>query len=123
MEQNLTFMLIETADEMQRTLEHIDKICAEQNELIAVVESSEKAKKFKEFCNSLRSEITNTLIQKTQLETRHKLLVDVIDVCQANEDTAIVVSNLCKAFGIFQDIPEKQTQKQSEKIVPFTQKK
>lgn len=121
MEQNLTFMLIETADEMQRTLEHIDKVCAEQKELIAVVEASEKAKKFKSFCDSLKSDITNTLIQKTQLEARHELLVNVIDACQANEETAIIVSMLCKAFGIFQNIPDKT--KKSAKIIPFTQKK
>lgn len=107
MEQNLTFMLIETADEMQRTIEHISKVIEEQNELISTIMSSEKADKFKTFCDSLKTDIASTVVQKTHLLTRHALLTEIIEKCQQNEEFAILMSKLCRAFGIFDYISQK----------------
>lgn len=101
MEENLTFMLVETADEMERTILHIDDVVKEQRELIEILRKSEKAEKFEDFTKSIEEEINNTLEQQAHLHQRHALLVDVIDSCRADEDIAKVVSALCNAFGIF----------------------
>lgn len=122
MEKDLTFMLIETADEMERTLSHIDKVTAEQNELIELVNKSDKAKKFESFTHSLKNDINNTLNQKARLETRLTMLRDVINVCQSNANVANVVSTLCRAFGIFgTNIPEEPV-KESDKVIEFPKK-
>lgn len=121
MEKDLTFMLIETADEMERTLSHIDKVTAEQNELIELVNESDKAKKFESFTHSLKNDIDNTLNQKAQLEERHAMLRDVIKECQSNAHVASVVSTLCRAFGIFgTNMPEKPAEE--GKVIKFKKK-
>lgn len=118
MEKNLTFMLIETADEMARTLTHIDKVTAEQNELIELVNKSDKAKKFENFTNSLKDDINDTRNQKAQLKARLEMLHAVIKECQQNEHTADVVSTLCRAFGIFgSDMPEEPVE--DNKVITF----
>mgnify|MGYP001661260505 FL=1 len=122
MEKDLTFMLIETADEMERTLSHIDKVTAEQNELIELVNESDKAKKFEGFTHSLKNDIDNTLNQKAQLEERHAMLCDVIKECQSNAHVASVVSTLCRAFGIFgMNMPEEPAE-EGGKIIEFPKK-
>lgn len=122
MEKDLTFMLIETADEMERTLSHIDKVTAEQNELIELVNESDKAKKFESFTHSLKNDINNTLNQRAQLEERHAMLRDVIKECQSNAHVASVVSTLCRAFGIFgMNMPEKPAE-EGGKIIEFQKK-
>lgn len=122
MEKNLTFMLIETADEMERTLSHIDKVTAEQNELIELVNESDKAKKFEGFTHSLTNDVNNTLNQKAQLEERHAMLRDVIKECQSNTHVASVVSTLCRAFGIFgTNMPDKPAEEDC-KVVEFSKK-
>lgn len=122
MEKDLTFMLIETADEMERTLSHIDKVTAEQNELIELVNESDKAKKFEGFTHSLKNDIDNTLNQKAQLEERHAMLCDVIKECQSNAHVASVVSTLCRAFGIFgMNMPEEPAE-EGGKIIEFSKK-
>ena len=122
MEKDLTFMLIETADEMERTLSHIDKVTAEQNELIELVNKSDKAKKFESFTHSLKNDINNTLSQKTQLEERLAMLRDVIKECQADSHVANVVSTLCRAFGIFgTNMPEEHVE-ESDKVIEFSKK-
>ena len=122
MEKDLTFMLIETADEMERTLFHIDKVTAEQNELIELVNESDKAKKFESFTHSLKNDIDNTLNQKAQLEERHAMLRDVIKECQSNAHVASVVSTLCRAFGIFgTNMPEEPTE-EGDKVIEFPKK-
>lgn len=124
MKENLTYRLIETADEMQRTLEHIDKVVSEQKELVELVKSSEKAKQFEGFTTSLEADIDNTVAQRAQLEQRHELLVEVIDACQADERIASVVSTLCEAFGIFQvaEQPEQVEPEETGKIIEFQKK-
>lgn len=122
MEKDLTFMLIETADEMERTLSHIDKVTAEQNELIELVNKSDKAKKFESFTHSLKNDIDNTLSQKTQLEERHAMLRDVIKECQSNAYVASVVSTLCRAFGIFGANTPEEPVEESDKVIEFPKK-
>lgn len=122
MEKDLTFMLIETADEMERTLSHIDKVTAEQNELIELVNKSDKAKKFESFTHSLKNDIDNTLNQKAQLEERLAMFHDVIKECQADSHVANVVSTLCRAFGIFgTNMPEEHVE-ESGKVIEFPKK-
>lgn len=122
MEKDLTFMLIETADEMERTLSHIDKVTAEQNELIELVNESDKAKKFESFTHSLKNDIDNTLNQKAQLEERHAMLRDVIKECQSNAHVTSVVSMLCRAFGIFgMNMPEEPAE-EGDKVIEFPKK-
>lgn len=122
MEKDLTFMLIETADEMERTLSHIDKVTAEQNELIELVNESDKAKKFESFTHSLKNDIDNTLNQKTQLEERHAMLRDVIKECQSNAHVASVVSTLCRAFGIFGTNMPEEPAEEGDKVIEFPKK-
>ena len=122
MEKDLTFMLIETADEMERTLSHIDKVTAEQNELIELVNESDKAKKFESFTHSLKNDIDNTLSQKTQLEERHAMLRDVIKECQSNVYVASVVSTLCRAFGIFGANTPEEPVEEGDKVIEFPKK-
>ena len=122
MEKDLTFMLIETADEMERTLSHIDKVTAEQNELIELVNKSDKAKKFESFTHSLKNDIDNTLNQKAQLEERHAMLRDVIKECQSNAHVASVVSTLCRAFGIFGTNMPEEPAEESDKVIEFPKK-
>lgn len=122
MEKDLTFMLIETADEMERTLSHIDKVTAEQNELVELINKSDKAKKFEDFTHSLKNDIDNTLNQKARLETRLAMLRDVISVCQSNADVANVVSTLCRAFGIFGTNMPEEPVKESSKVIEFVKK-
>lgn len=122
MEKDLTFMLIETADEMERTLSHIDKVTAEQNELIELVNESDKAKKFESFTHSLKNDIDNTLNQKAQLEERHAMLRDVIKECQLNAHVASVVSTLCRAFGIFGTNMPEEPAEESGKVIEFPKK-
>lgn len=122
MEKDLTFMLIETADEMERTLSHIDKVTAEQNELIELVNKSNKAKKFESLTHSLTNDINNALNQRAQLEARLAMLRDVINECQSNVDVASVVSMLCRAFGIFgTNIPEEPAE-EGGKVIEFSKK-
>ena len=121
MEKDLTFMLIETADEMERTLSHIDKVTAEQNELIELINKSDKAKKFEDFTHSLENDINDTRAQKEHLEKRHAMLREVINVCQSNADVANVVSTLCRAFGIFAaNMSEESVE--DDKVVEFKKK-
>lgn len=122
MEKDLTFMLIETADEMERTLSHIDKVTAEQNELIELVNESDKAKKFEGFTHSLKNDIDNTLNQKAQLEERHAMLRDVIKECQSNAHVASVVSTLCRAFGIFDTNMPEEPAEEGGKVIEFPKK-
>lgn len=122
MEKDLTFMLIETADEMERTLSHIDKVTAEQNELIELVNESDKAKKFESFTHSLKNDIDNTLNQKAQLKVRLAMLCDVIKECQSNTRIANVVSTLCRAFGIFGTNMLEEPAKESSKVIEFPKK-
>lgn len=122
MKKDLTFMLIETADEMERTLSHIDKVIAEQNELIELVSESDKAKKFESFTHSLKNDIDNTLNQKAQLEERHAMLRDVIKECQSNTYVASVVSTLCRAFGIFGVNMSEEPVEESGKVIDFPKK-
>ena len=121
MEKDLTFMLIETADEMERALSHIDEVTAEQNELIELVNESNKAKKFESFTHSLKNDIDNTLNQKAQLEERHTMLRDVIKECQSNAHVASVVSTFCRAFGIFSTNTSEKSAK-DDKVVEFKKK-
>lgn len=122
MEKDLTFMLIETADEMERTLSHIDKVTAEQNELIELVNKSDKAKKFEDFTHSLKNDINNTFNQKAQLKERLAMLRDVIKECQVDSHIANVVSTLCRAFGIFgTNMPEEHVE-ESDKVIEFPKK-
>lgn len=123
MEKNLTFMLIETADEMERTLSHIDKVTAEQNELIELINNSDKAKKFKVFTHSLEDDINNTRAQKEHLEKRHAMLRDVIKECQADSHVANVVSTLCRAFGIFGQNVNDEKQEEGAEVIEFPKKK
>lgn len=122
MEKDLTFMLIETADEMERTLSHIDKVTVEQNELIELVNESDKAKKFESFTHSLKNDIDNTLNQKAQLEERHAMLRDVIKECQSNTHVASVVSTLCRAFGIFGTNMPEEPAEEGGKVIEFPKK-
>lgn len=122
MEKDLTFMLIETADEMERTLSHIDKVTAEQNELIELVNESDKAKKFESFTHSLKNDIDNTLNQKAQLKKRHAMLRDVIKECQSNAHVASVVSTLCRAFGIFGTNMPEEPAEEGGKVIEFKKK-
>lgn len=122
MEKDLTFMLIETADEMERTLSHIDKVTAEQNELIELVNESDKAKKFESFTHSLKNDIDNTLNQKAQLEERHAMLRDVIKECQSNAHVASVVSTLCRAFDIFGTNMPEEPAEEGGKVIEFPKK-
>ena len=122
MEKDITFMLIEAADEMERTLAHIDKVTAEQNELIELVNESDKAKKFEIFTHSLKDDIDNTLSQKTQLKTRHAMLRDVIKECQSNAHVASVVSTLCRAFGIFGTNMPEEPAEEGDKVIEFPKK-
>lgn len=122
MEKDLTFMLIETADEMERTLSHINKVTAEQNELIELVNESDKAKKFESFTHSLKNDIDNTLNQKAQLEARHTMLRDVINECHADAHVASVVSTLCRAFGIFGTNILEEHAEEDSKVIEFPKK-
>ena len=122
MEKDLTFMLVETADEMERTLSHIDKVTAEQNELIKLVNESDRAKKFESFTHSLKNDIDNTLNQRAQLEKRHAMLRDVVKECQSNAHVASVVSTLCRAFGIFATNMLEEPVEESDKVIEFPKK-
>lgn len=122
MEKDLTFMLIETADEMEGTLSHIDNVTAEQNELIELVNESDKAKKFESFTHSLKNDIDNTLNQKAQLEERHAMLRDVIKECQSNAHVASVVSTLCRVFGIFGTNMPEEPAEEGGKVIEFPKK-
>lgn len=97
---NYTHMLIETADEMQSSIENIDKVINEQAELVDVVEKSEKSKKFEEFTSSLKQQIEETIKQKNQLIAKRDLLEDVIEMCK-DENVANAISTFCVVFGIF----------------------
>jgi hypothetical protein len=115
--ENYTHMLIETADEMQRSIENVDKVVAEQAELIKVVEKSDKAKQFETFTTSLKQQITETLGQKKQLVFRHAQLESVIEMCK-DENIAAAISTFCIAFGIFGIQPEHVTRnKQADEPV------
>lgn len=98
--ENYTHMLIETADEMQCSIENIDKVVAEQAELIKVVEKSDKAKQFETFTTSLKQQIAETLEQKKQLVFRHAQLERVIRMCE-DENIAEAISTFCVTFGFF----------------------
>lgn len=104
--ENITHMLVEISDEMQKSIETVDRVVAEQNELIQIVVSSDKAEKFESFTNSLQEQIDNGIKQKEQLQKRSLLLSEVIDACQ-DEKIANAISTFAYAFGIFGlEIPE-----------------
>lgn len=107
MNDNYTYLLIETADEMEQTIEHIDKVIDEQNELVEVINSNEKAEKFKSFCEVLTLETNATLEQRDSLSSRLQMLNNIIFECQNDEKIANMITLFCKAFNVFGNTDEK----------------
>lgn len=101
MKRNLTYMLVETADEMERTLSHIDNVTTEQSELITLITNADESKRFENFTKELGANVDNTKQQRKTLEEQLTLLREVIAECDNDENIAHVVATLCVAFRIF----------------------
>lgn len=108
MNDDYTYLLIETADEMEQTLKHIDNVVNEQNELVDVINSNENGEKFKKFCEALTLETNATLEQRDSLSSRLQMLNNIIFECQNDKKIANMITLFCKAFNVFGNIDENQ---------------
>lgn len=98
---NYSYKLIEMDDEITKSIENIDAVIAQQNELVKVIQKHpEDSKKFEFFIKSLNEQTSNLEQQKNVMQYRQDCLKQVLNVCAANEMSAYVVSMLLEGLGL-----------------------
>lgn len=95
--------LEEMKDSMEESLRNIDKVMEQQQMLIDVVESSDKAENFKDFCEQLKSQIEDLKSQKSTLLHRKDLLESLLYESKKLETSKLTIIKLLDLFGIFEE--------------------
>lgn len=102
-ENSKLYRLEEMSDSMTQSIDHVRKITQEQEELLAVVKVSDKAKTFKSFIKEMDETIINNYKQIEVLIGRRNALDKVIKICKNDENYEEAMTLLLNAFGIFEE--------------------
>lgn len=96
---NYKYVLEETAESMEKSIDNLSKVIASQTTLCEIVENSEKKEDMKEFTQGLRLQIADYNKQKKVLEYRLSHLQEVIKYYKDSE-FGYAISLLLEAFGV-----------------------
>lgn len=102
-ENSKLYRLEEMSDSMTQSIDHVRKITQEQEELLAVVKISDKAKTFESFIKEMDETIINNYKQIEVLIGRRDALDKVIKICKNDENCEEAMTLLLNAFSIFEE--------------------
>lgn len=92
---NYTYKLEELVDQMHNSVANADKIISEQQELINVIESSEKHEVFESFTKELKSSIKDQSAKIADCKNRVILIEKLIEVCKDDMTKATAITVCC----------------------------
>ena len=93
------YVLEETAESMEKSIDNLSKVINSQTTLCEIVENSEKKEEMKEFTQGLRLQIAEYNKQKKILDYRLPLLKEVIKYYK-DPEFGYAITLLLEAFGV-----------------------
>lgn len=102
-ENSKLYRLEEMSDAMAQSIENAHKVAREQEALLDVVKSCDKAKDFEGFIKEMDESTINTYNQIEKLIGRKDKLDAAIEICSENKKCEEVMNLLLAAFGIFEE--------------------
>lgn len=100
-EQEIKTRLIEMQDDIRETIRNAEKVKDEQELLIEVIQKSDKAEYFDEFCKQLKETAESVNDQINSLQNKLENLQTVNTAISDDSGTERLINALCQAFGIF----------------------
>lgn len=99
-EKDNIYRLDEMADEMEQSILNVKKVLENQRQLVDYVAKAEN-NMFEPLVNELNMSNSNLDGQINVMNTRHDLLVEVVEACRNDENVKDVVNKLLNALGVF----------------------
>lgn len=94
--------LEEMSESMKQSIDNANKVYDEQQVLIEVVKSSDKADKFQKLTETLSKQCNDLKSQVDTLTFRAGLLDEIVEKCKDNESNKDLVNKVLKALGVFE---------------------
>ena len=88
-------------DGMDASLKNLKEVIEQQEELVKVVENSDKAEYFEEFIKDTKEQTENLKNQFTKLSFKKSVLEQVIERCKNDVEHSKTISMLSTALSIF----------------------
>ena len=99
--QDYLYRFEEMVDGMDASLRNLKEVIEQQEELVKVVENSNKAEYFEEFIKDTKEQTENLKNQFAKLNFKKSVLEQVIERCKNDVEHSKTISMLSTALSIF----------------------
>lgn len=97
------FRLEEMLDSMRASIENIKGVKKQQEELIEIVENSDKKEDFKDFIDESKKQIDSLGVQILELSDRVSVWEEIINECYTNDSSKELINKFVYAIKMFRD--------------------